>query len=70
MVDGEDPGLWLRQALATIGAVTVRHPGNHRFCLTFGGRRHAGQLALVPHRASTDTGPHQPELGCLRRLIA
>ena len=45
----DDPAVWLRQALASIGAVNVRHPGNHRFCLTLGGRRHARHLALPAH---------------------
>jgi hypothetical protein len=70
MVAGEDPATWLRHALATIGAVTVRHPGNHRFCLTFGGRRHAGQLALVPDAHRPTRAPHQPELGTYDGLIA
>ncbi|HLL66439.1 MAG TPA: hypothetical protein VK453_11920 [Micromonosporaceae bacterium] len=30
-VDGEPPGRWLVRALDAIGAVTVRHPGNHRY---------------------------------------
>ena len=70
MVAGEDAAAWLRHALATIGAVTVRHPGNHRFCLTFGGRRHAGQLALVPDGHRPTRAPHQPELGSCDGLIA
>lgn len=70
MVVGDEPAAWLRHALATIGAVTVRHPGNHRFCLTFGARRHASQLALVPHAHRPTRAPHQPELGSCEVLIA
>ena len=70
MVAGEDAAAWLRHALATIGAVTVRHPGNHRFCLTLGGRRHAGELALVPDGRRPTRAPHQPELGSCGGLIA
>ena len=62
--------LWLRHALATIGAVNVRHPGNHRFCLTLGGRRYAGQLALAPDGLGPPRAAYQPELGPFDGLIA
>ncbi len=62
ITDDDDPVVWLRHALATIGAVRVRHPGNHRFCLTLGGRRHAAHLVLARHPSRPTRAAHQPEL--------
>ena len=43
--DGEDPRRWLADALATVGARRLSHPGNHRYCTTLGARRTRQQLA-------------------------
>lgn len=70
MTVDDDPAVWLRQALATIGAVTVRHPGNHRFCVTLGGRRHARHLVLAPHPGRPGRATYQPELAGLDLGVA
>ncbi len=62
ITEADDPVLWLRQALTSIGAVNVRHPGNHRYCLTLGGRRNAGHLALTADRGRPTRAAYQPEL--------
>ena len=62
IAEAGDPVLWLRQALASIGAVNVRHPGNHRYCLTLGGSRNARHLALTPDRGRPTRAAYQPEL--------
>jgi len=46
----------------TVGAVNVRHPGNHRYCLTLGGRRNAWHLALAPHPYRPTRATYQPQL--------
>ena len=58
----DDPAVWLHEALATIGAINVRHPGNHRFCLTLGGRRHTRHLVLPRHPSRPTRAAYQPEL--------
>lgn len=58
----DDPAVWLHEALAAIGAVNVRHPGNHRFCLTLGGRRFARHLVLPGQPARPTRAVFQPEL--------
>ena len=68
ITEGDDPALWLRQALASIGAVNVRHPGNHRYCLTLGGRRYAWHLALAPHPGRPTRAAYQPELTALEAV--
>jgi hypothetical protein len=65
ITDGDDPARWLRHALASIGEVNVRHPGNHRYCLTLGGRRYAWHLALTPHQRRPTRAAYQPELAAL-----
>jgi hypothetical protein len=35
----QPPAVWLNAALSAIGAVKVRHPGNHRYLITVGGPR-------------------------------
>jgi hypothetical protein len=62
IIEADDPTLWLRRALVTVGAVNVRHPGNHRYCLTLGGRRNAWHLALAPHPARPTRAAYQPQL--------
>lgn len=62
ITDDDDPTLWLRHALVTVGAVNVRHPGNHRYCLTLGGRRNAWHLALAPHPYRPTRATYQPQL--------
>lgn len=47
MQPGDDPTGWMHNALHQIGARTVRHPGNHRYCLTLG-RRNQHHLQLEP----------------------
>jgi hypothetical protein len=45
--DGSDPGAWVRQALASIGAMTIDHPGNHRFVMATAARfRRRMRIAL------------------------
>lgn len=48
---GTDPGAWIREALASIGAITIAHPGNHRFVMATAARfrRHI-RIALPPQR--------------------
>ena len=65
ITEADDPALWLRQALVAVGAVNVRHPGNHRYCLTLGGRRNAWHLALAPHPARPTRASFQPQLVAL-----
>lgn len=36
--DGSDPRTWVRQALASIGAALIAHPGNHRFVMATAAR--------------------------------
>jgi hypothetical protein len=60
----DDPSVWLRGALASIGAVNVRHPGNHRYSLTLGGRRKPGTsrcLLTQPGRRGRPTSPSWPD---------
>lgn len=45
---GCDPALWLREALAAVGARNVRHRGVHRFCGQFSCV--AAWLATLPER--------------------
>ncbi|MET9513122.1 hypothetical protein ABZX62_32525 [Streptomyces flavidovirens] len=45
---GCDPALWLREALATVGARNIRHRGAHRFCGQL--PRVAAQLTTLPGR--------------------
>jgi hypothetical protein len=33
---GQPPSVWLTQALTSVGATTVRHPGNHRYLMRIG----------------------------------
>jgi hypothetical protein len=65
IAEADGPVLWLRQALASIGAVNVRHPGNHRYCLILGGRRNAWHLSLAPHQNRPTRTVYQPELAAL-----
>ena len=70
ITDDDDPALWLRHALASIGAVNVRHPGNHRYCLTLGGRRHKWHLALTPYQGRPTRAAYQPELATLDTAVS
>lgn len=66
----DDPTVWLTQALATIGAVDVRHPGNHRSCLTLGGRGYARYPVLPSHPSRPTRAAYQPELdSCADALL-
>ncbi|MET9879278.1 hypothetical protein ABZZ36_32320 [Actinacidiphila glaucinigra] len=40
----ESGGEWLAEALQTIGAVTIHHPGNHRYAVTTGTRRQRTEI--------------------------
>jgi len=44
---GEEPRLWLRQALATAGVRRVWHPGNHRYLFPIGPRTERRRTAAV-----------------------
>jgi len=46
---GEDPRLWLRQALKEIGVRQIRHPGNHRYAFRIGRRRKSIRIGLIPY---------------------
>jgi len=56
----EPAGAWLTRALVTVGAHTVRHPGNHRYVWTIGDRsaRRSTPIALpsLPYPTTIDTG--------------
>jgi len=59
---GEDPRVWLRQALDDVGAVRVRHPGNYRYAWPVGDRRirrtvTIGLLATSYPKAATGVLP-------------
>ncbi|MFE2603639.1 hypothetical protein ACFXI6_52230 [Streptomyces mirabilis] len=43
---GCDPAIWLREALASVGARNVRHRGAHRFCRQL--TRVAARLKTLP----------------------
>ncbi|MCX5097633.1 hypothetical protein OOK36_55355 [Streptomyces sp. NBC_00365] len=54
---GSDPAIWLREALAAVGARNIRHRGTHRFCGQFscvaaGLRRYQSDECVDEKRAS------------------
>jgi hypothetical protein len=65
---GCDPAVWLRDALAAVGARNVRHRGAHRFC----GRlpRVAVRLTTLPgRRTSRERRGHTPTPPCEPRRL-
>lgn len=53
---GQDPVLWLPQALHLAGVRRVRHPGNHRYLFRIGARRRSVSVGLTarPYPKSLD----------------
>jgi hypothetical protein len=43
---GADRRTWMREALAAVGAYTVRHPGNHRYAFRLGNRRQSSRTVI------------------------
>jgi hypothetical protein len=60
----EDPAAWLADALASIGARKIRHPGNHRYLFTIGTRRERMRVAIgLASRPYPKKHAGQPDLG-------
>jgi hypothetical protein len=53
MSDGEDPKAWLREAKATAGVSTFRHPGCHRYLFLTGTGRYETRRRLIGLATST-----------------
>lgn len=50
---GQDSASWLREALQDAGARTLRHPGNHRYCVRVGRTRAERTRAVIGLAASS-----------------
>lgn len=56
---GEQPASWLAGALDDVGAVRVRHRGNHRYAWPVGGRRERARVLIAGERLPY---PKQPDV--------
>lgn len=61
---GVPAGVWLRQALADVGAVRVRHPGCWRYAWPLGGPAARRRICIAPAR----TGYPKPDGGIVDQL--
>lgn len=49
---GEDPRIWLREALVDVGVRKIRHPGNHRYAWPLGTARQRRQQLIALERTA------------------